>query len=192
VTLKRAILGLVTVLCACATQQSVIPKPVAPAGIVVVRDFVDPVKTANGDVYMKIQYAWDYDRGVAIVRKRSMDDTLIDEQLEPGLTLETTEPELAYAFDLIRSDATLGPIAARKDARLYGGFSLRVPNTQAANGIAADLVCRAKSRCIHIMISGGNNGETSLAHAIVDLASRRIVDPNYRGDTPPNQPNTGK
>jgi hypothetical protein len=155
----------------------------APTGFVLVREYIDSVKTAAGDSYQKIQYGWDYQRGVAVQRFISMDGTFLSESLEPGLTLETTPAELEYAFALVRKDAVLASIVARKDARFYGGFSLRVPATQAENGVPADSACRAKSRCIHVVVSAGHDGEVSLAHAIVDLAAQKVVDPLYRGDS---------
>ncbi len=171
-----------SLLSACATQPVVPAKPVAPTGIVVVRDYVDSIKTDHGDEYRQVQYAWDYGRNVAIVRQYQLDGTLAGIEVEPALTLETTDAELAYAFALVRDDARLGPIANQKGTRLYGGFSLRVGNSAPVSARVADNHCRAKTRCIHVMMSGGKDGELALGHAIVDLSARKIVDHHYAID----------
>jgi hypothetical protein len=154
-----------------------------PSGFVLVREYIDSVKTDAGDVYQKVQYGWDYDQGVAVERiyslqqhfDRSSDkaNKLISEQAKPGLTLKTTEAELQYAYALIRSHRDLKIICMRQDARFYGGFSLR--NDDFSNW------CGVKSRCIHVIVSGGPNGEAALAHAIVDLALGQVIDAHYQG-----------
>ncbi len=151
-----------------------------PSGYVMVREYVDSVKTEHGDEYQKVQYGWDYDQGSAIQRISSMDGTLISSQAEPDLTLETTPNELEYAFGLVRKDPALVDIAKRPDARMYGGFSLKTDPRDLST--PANAACGAKSRCIHIIISGGPDGVESLAHAIVNLASGLVVDANYRGE----------
>lgn len=151
-----------------------------PSGYVMVREYVDSVKTERGDEYQKVQYGWDYDQGSAVLRISTMDDKLISALAEPDLTLETTPNELEYAFELVRKDPALIEVANRADARLYGGFSFTTDPRDAAT--SANSACGAKSRCIHVIISGGINGEDSLAHAIVNLASGLVVDANYRGE----------
>lgn len=152
-----------------------------PKGYVMVREYVDSVKTDHGDEYQKVQYGWDYDQGLAVQRISSMDGKLISAQAEPDLTLETTPNELEYAFELVRLHPELSAIAKRSDARIYGGFSLKTDPRDLSN-TPANLACGAKSRCIHVIISGGVTGEKSLAHAIVNLASGSVVDANYRGE----------
>ena len=152
-----------------------------PMGYVMVREYVDSVKTERGDEYQKVQYGWDYDQGLAIRRISSMDGKLISTQTEPGLTLETTPNELEYAFQLVRLHPQLSDIAKRPDARIYGGFSLKT-DPRDVSTTPANAACGDKSRCIHVIISGGVTGEKSLAHAIVNLASGLVVDPNYRGE----------
>ena len=152
-----------------------------PHGFVLVREYVDSVKSGSEDVYQKVQYGWDYDKGMAVERIYSMQDALIREEDQPTLTLETTSAELDYAFDLVRQHPALKKICSRADARFYGGFSLREndPTKQKADHAAR---CAAKSRCIHIIVSGGPNGEEPLAHAIVDLMLGSVVDPSYEGE----------
>lgn len=177
--------------CGCAQQTpkvvasaAAIPEVTAvarPKGYVMVREYVDSVKTDHGDEYQKVQYGWDYDQGLAVQRISDMDGKLISAQAEPDLTLETTPNELAYAFELVRLQPELSAIAKRPDARIYGGFSLKT-DPRDVSTTPANAACGAKSRCIHVIISGGLTGEESLAHAIVNLASGLVVDANYRGE----------
>ncbi len=179
---------LITLLTGCAQENMKDVPSVAvtktaiarPSGYVMVREYVDSVKTEHGDEYQKVQYGWDYDQGSAVLRISTMDDKLISAQAEPDLTLETTPNELEYAFELVRKDPALIEVANRADARLYGGFSLTTDPRDVTT--PANTACGAKSRCIHIIISGGINGEEALAHAIVNLASGLVVDANYRGE----------
>ena len=152
-----------------------------PSGFVLVREYIDSVKTDHGDKYQKVQYGWDYAQGAAVQRISSMDDKLISAQPQPNLTLETTPNELAYAFELVRLHPALSDIAKRTDARIYGGFSLKT-DSRDVGATPANAACGAKSRCIHVIISGGLAGEKPLAHAIVNLASGLVVDANYRGE----------
>lgn len=156
------------------------PAAKRPTGLVIVRDYVDSVKTDHGDQYQKIQYGWDYDRGTAIERISTLEGELISEKAWPTLTLRATDAEMEYAYSLVRADQRLKSTAERKDARFYGGFSfadrehLDDPNRP----------CQEKSRCVHVMVSGGPNGEENIAHAIVDLALGQVVIPNYDGQSP--------
>ncbi len=166
---------------ASASQKSNAAALTRPKGYVMVREYVDSVKTTHGDEYQKVQYGWDYDQGLAVQRISSMDGKLISAQAEPDLTLETTPNELEYAFELVRLHPEISAIARRPDARIYGGFSLKTDPRDLSN-TPANAACGAKSRCIHVIISGGVTGEKSLAHAIVNLASGSVVDANYRGE----------
>jgi len=154
---------------------------VRPSGYVMVREYVDSVKTDHGDEYRKVQYGWDYAQGVAVQRISSMDGKLISTQSQPNLTLETTPNELEFAIALVRQHPELADIAQQADALIYGGFSLTTDPSEESSD-AANVECGAKSRCIHIIISGGQDGEKSLGHAIVNLASGRVVDAHYRGE----------
>ena len=183
---SKAALGLVIALlssCAHQTRSKAANDATSarPTGYVLVREYVDSVKTQHGDEYQKVQYGWDYDQGVAVRRISNMSGKLISAQAEPNLTLETTPNELAYAFSLVRLHPELSSVTTRTDALMHGGFSLTTDPTEVISS-AANTACGAKSRCIHVIISGGIDGEKSLAHAIVNLASGIIVDANYRGE----------
>lgn len=154
-----------------------IPANVAPpSGYVRVRDYVDSVKTPSGDQYQRVEYGWDYAKGVAVERRSTMDGGLIESAEQPALTLVPTQDEMMYAYHLVAIHPQLSKLVQRKDARLYGGFSLREPD---------DKYCNQASRCVHVMISGGDNGELALGHAIVDLMRKHVVYPFYDGALKP-------
>jgi len=167
---STAALALIT---GCAHQS--INAPVKPSGFVLVREYVDAIKTDTGDQYQKVQYGWDYQAGVALKRTYQLDGTPIAVQAHPELTLATTSAELEYAFSLVRAHPDLKAASKRSDATLYGGFAFR----NGEGGSPAERFCRAKTRCIHVMISAGLSGEVFLAHAIVDLASGKVIDAKF-------------
>lgn len=160
-----------------ASQTPAIQKP---SGFVSVRQYVDSVKTENGDQYQNVEYGWDYDRGVAIERISTLDGALVSKKEWPSLTLRATDAEMEYAYSLVRADPRLSATAERKDARFYGGFSF----TDREHLDDPKRPCQEKSRCVHVMVSGGPSGEENIAHAIVDLALGQVVIPHYEGQIP--------
>jgi hypothetical protein len=153
-----------------------------PSGYVLVREYVDSVKTPDGDQYQRVSYGWDYERGVAVERRETMEGHKISESEIPALTMIATDPEMNYAYYLVTHHPDLSAIARRSDARMYGGFSYREPD---------DPHCNRGARCVHVMISGGIDGEKALGHAIVDLMSRRVVYPFYDGSKSRDQYSKG-
>lgn len=179
--------GALSFLSACSTTSSTsnitaaqTPAPQRPTGFVSVRKYVDSVKTETGDQYQNVEYGWDYDKGVAIERISTLDGALISKKEWPSLTLRATDAEMEYAYALVRADPRLKATATRKDARFYGGFSF----AERENLDDASRPCQEKSRCVHVMVSGGPNGEENIAHAIVDLALGQVVIANYQGQSP--------
>lgn len=157
----------------CAHQSA--DKPIKPAGFVLVREYVDAIKTETGDQYQKVQYGWNYESGVAVKKTFHLDGKPIAVEAHPELTLASSSAELEYAFALVRAHPDLQESSKRSDARMYGGFAFR----NGEGSTLAERFCRAKTRCIHVMISAGIAGEVFLEHAIVDLASGKIIDPKF-------------
>jgi hypothetical protein len=158
----------------CAPTKITTKLAPAPAGFVLVREYVDSFKTDHGDEYRQVQLGWDYDLKSAVERQSDMKGKLISQTKIAALTLKATDQEMAYAYGLIKADKRLAPKVARADAVFYGGFSLREPTGE----------CGMQSRCVHVMVSGGAEGRESIAHAIVDLAAGKIVNHDYRGEYP--------
>ena len=138
----------------------------APSGQVVVREYVDPQKIDGKEVYFRIRYVWDYAQGTALFQRFSLDGDLLESTPQPGLTLETTDAEMAYAYQLVREDRELGPRVARADAVFQGGFSVLGAEKPA---------CVPGPSCIRVFVQGGEDAREPLVNAIVDLAGRRIV-----------------
>lgn len=157
----------------CATA----PAAIKPSGFVLVREYVDSIKYDTGDQYRKIQYGWDYGAGTAVIQTFDMDGVQLSKVQHPEITLAATQAELEYGFALVRKHPELRKAAARADAKLYGGFAYRNGDDFSKAG----RLCLPKSRCIHVVISGGVAGEVFLGHAIVDLAAGKVVIPKYGG-----------
>jgi hypothetical protein len=145
------------------------------SGLVLVRSYNDEFKIDGGDVRVHVEYAWDYERGVAIERITRPDGTLVSLTDQPELTLNLTDAEKEYAFDLARAHPEIGPQIASAD-HVYGGFSYRE---------ASDSACSYGSRCVHVVASAGD-GWRKLVHAIVDLQKGTVVHPHFAaGDVDP-------
>jgi hypothetical protein len=145
-------------------------------GYVVVRRYQDVYKYAGADVPVTVEYGWDYRRGIAVERVYDRDGGAARETRDrPGLTLNLTDAELELAFALAREHPELAIALSQPDLNFYGGFSYESPD---------DPVCTTGSRCVHVIVSAGD-GNTAVAHAIVDLMTRKVVDPHYeRHDVP--------
>lgn len=142
------------------------------SGIVVVRSYEDEFKIDGGDVRVTVEYAWDYDRAVAVERITDAQGKLISRTEQPELTLNLTDAEQAYAFELTRAHPDLKDQVAGSD-HLYGGFSYRD---------ASDPACYRGSRCVHVMASTmapAGDGWRKVVHAIIDLQAGKVVHPNY-------------
>ena len=166
-------------LAACASAPTVrpsatmdhVPHLTLPDGhiAVLVRGYEDEVKLGGGrEQRRRVEYLWDYTDAVARERQTTLDGTPISDRILPALTLNATEAELAYAVKLLRADPA---IDARftADSDIYGGFSFR------ETGHAS---CDLHSRCIHVIVSR-DEGNFKVAHAIVDLQTARVIEPEY-------------
>lgn len=180
--LKRLMLPLCALLVACAGTRegersptlAHVPTQTLPDGhvAVLVREYDDDVKLDGGrEQRMHVRYLWDYTAAMAREIQTTPDGALLSDTTKPALTLNATDAELAYAVALLREDRT---IDARftADSDIYGGFSFREPGHEA---------CDKASRCIHVIVSR-DSGRYKVAHAIVDLQTARVIDPDYDPD----------
>ena len=87
-----------------------------------------------------------------------------------------TVTEASLAIALAREEPSLHELLSAPDLNFYAGFVLRNEN---------DAGCKAGSRCVHVIVSRGD-GQQHVAHAIVDLMTRRVVhaalDPDRKPD----------
>lgn len=143
--------------------------------LVVVRRYDDVFRENGADLPVTVEYVWDYARGVGVERVYTRDGQPHSQRDLPGQTLNFTDTEMELAFALAREHERLGPVLAESGLRFYGGFAYRE---------ADDPGCSQRSRCVHVIVSGGDDGERPVAHAIVDLMKRVVVHPFYGPDNP--------
>ncbi|WP_313914248.1 hypothetical protein [Tahibacter sp.] len=143
--------------------------------IVVVRRYDDVFSENGANLPVTVEYVWDYARGIGVERVYTRDGQPHSQRDLPEQTMNFTDAEMELAFALAREHAGLGPVLAQHGLRFYGGFAFRE---------ATDPGCGQRSRCVHVIVSGGNDGERPVAHAIVDLMKRVVVHPFYGPDNP--------
>lgn len=144
------------------------------SGVVVVRSYDDEFKIGGGDVRVHVEYAWDYDRAVAVERITDAQGQLVSLTDQPELTLNLTDAEKAYALELAGTHPQLKAQIEHSDY-LYGGFSYRE---------ASDPDCYLGSRCVHVVASArgaAGDGWRKVVHAIVDLQTGRVIHPDFGG-----------
>lgn len=132
-----------------------------------VRRYQDAFTIEGRTLGVFVEYGWDYREGVAVERVYSLDGVEISRTPKPSYTLNYTDRELELAIALARENAELREVLAADDLNFYAGFSYREGN---------DPKCAEKSRCVHVIVSAGD-GSRHVAHAIVDLMTRRVVHP---------------
>ena len=144
-------------------------------GILVIRRYDDVFSDHGKNLPVTVEYAWDYTRGVGIERVYTRDGQPYSQRDLPGQTMNFTDTEIELAFALAREDDGLRAVLSQPDLRFYGGFAYRDVN---------DDGCGEASRCVHVIVSAGADGERAVAHAIVDLQQRKVVHPFFGPDNP--------
>lgn len=148
---------------------------------VVEHRYDDAFRVDGKDIAVTVEFGFDYGRGATVQRVYLRDGTPYSQRELPGVKLKGTEEEMDLAFAIAREDPALAETLAQPNLSFYGGF---------AYFEADDPGCGDRSRCLHVIVTGGYNNETTFAHAIVDLVQRRVVHPFYgvmAGKTPPQQ-----
>ena len=142
-----------------------------------IRRYQDFYTYGEKNVPIVVEYGWDYGKGVAreTVFERG-DGKLISTTDKPGTTLNLSDPEVELAIALLREDASLKDLLSTPKLNFYAGFPYRE---------ASDPDCYEHSRCVHVIVSAGDNGERHIAHSIVDLATRRVIHPIYEPSRTP-------
>ncbi|WP_133818656.1 hypothetical protein [Tahibacter aquaticus] len=143
--------------------------------IVAIRRYDDVFRENGADVPVTVEYAWDYSRGVGIERVYARGGALRSQRDLPNQTMNFTDTEMELAFALAREDQRLSRVLAEPGLNFYAGFAYLD---------ARDADCSRGSRCVHVIVSGGADGERAVAHAIVDLMQRKVVHPFYGTDNP--------
>jgi hypothetical protein len=133
-----------------------------------IRSYSDELKTAHGDQRVSVEYLWDYTGKVARQRTFDTAGVLIEDVSRPGLTLNATDEELAWAIEVAKADPVVAP-RLLADTTFYGGFGFREPGNPD---------CDLGSRCIHL-IGSRDGGRSKVFHALVDLQTARVVAPDF-------------
>ena len=114
-----------------------------------------------------VEYAWDYSAGTAVEKVYDEKGAEFRRTELPGTTISFTDREVELAIALTREDPRLANLFGSGDMNYYAGFAYREPG---------DPGCGEGSRCVHVIVSEGD-GQRHVAHAIVDLMTRRVVHP---------------
>lgn len=142
-----------------------------------IRRYQDFYTYGEKNVPIVVEYGWDYTKGVA--RETVFDLTtgkLISTTDKPGATMNLSDREVELAIALLREDPQLKALLNTPKLNFYAGFPYRE---------ASDPGCYERSRCVHVIVSAGDDGERHIAHSIVDLATRRVIHPNYESNRTP-------
>ena len=159
-----------------AVRVDVASKAITLPDYVPVRRYADvfTIDGANRKVF--VEYGWDYARGTVIETVLDADGAVVTRTDKPGYTLNFTDRELELAIALAREDARLRDVLSADDLNFYAGFPYRQVEQPE---------CSEKSRCVHVIVSAGD-GQRHVAHAIVDLMTRRVVLPSLDPDRKPD------
>jgi hypothetical protein len=141
-----------------------------------VRRYADVFTVDGVNRKVVVEYGWDYARGLVVETVYDAEGTLVTRTDKPGYTLSFSDRELELAIALAREDARLRDVLAADDLNFYAGFPYREPDRPD---------CSAQSRCVHVIVSAGD-GQRHVAHAIVDLMTRRVVNPSLDPDRKPD------
>jgi hypothetical protein len=141
-----------------------------------VRRYHDIFTVDGNNQKVIVEYGWDYRKGVAIERVYSEEGFVQSQTEKPGYTMNFTDRELELAIALAREEPTLRSLLADTELNYYAGFPYREINEKD---------CNEKSRCVHVIVSAGD-GQLHVAHAIVDLMTRRVIHPSLDPDRKPD------
>jgi hypothetical protein len=153
-----------------SSSEIVLPEYVA------VRRYGDVFTTDGVNRKVFVEYGWDYRRGMAVERIYDGSGRLEAESDKPGFTLSFSNRELELAIAVAREEPSLRQRLSASDLNFYAGFPYRE---------AKEVHCGAGSRCVHVIVSAGD-GQRHVAHAIVDLMTRRVVHASLDPDRKPD------
>lgn len=150
---------------------------------VAVRRYQDVFTIDGNNRRVFVEYGWDYRRGIVVETIYEADGTVSSRTDKPAHTLNFTDRELELAIALAREDERLRDVLAEQGLHYYAGFPYRQ---------AEQPMCAMHSRCVHVIVSA-DDGQRHVAHAIVDLMTRKVVLPKLDDwRTPDPVPNDKK
>ncbi len=132
-----------------------------------VRRYQD-VFTENGvNRKVFVEYGWDYRRGITVETVYDAAGKPFRRVDQPGTMLNFTDRELELAIAIAREHPRLKTVLGADDLNFYAGFVYMETDVPG---------CGRNSRCLHVIVSAGD-GQRHVAHAIVDLMTRKVVKP---------------
>ena len=157
-------------------RTDIASKDVLLGDYVAVRRYGDVFTTNGVNRKVYVEYGWDYKRGVVVETIYDATGKQESRTDKPGYTLNFTDRELELAIALAREEPTLHERLSASDLNFYAGFAyLETKDAQCSEG----------SRCVHVIVSAGD-GQRHVAHAIVDLMTRRVVHASLDPDRKPD------
>ena len=141
-----------------------------------VRRYGDVFTTDGVNRKVIVEYGWDYHQGIVVETVYDENGDRLSRTEKPGFTLNFSNEELELAIALAREEPSLHERLSASDLNFYAGFAYRE---------AKEPDCSAGSRCVHVIVSAGD-GQRHVAHAIVDLMSRRVIHASLDPDRKPD------
>jgi len=157
-------------------RTDVASKDIVLPDYVAVRRYGDVFTTDGVNRKVFVEYGWDYKRGIVIETVYDASGKQLSRSDKPGYTLNFTDLELELAIALAREEPTLHDLLSAADLNFYAGFAYRE---------SKEAHCGEGSRCVHVIVSAGD-GQRHVAHAIVDLMTRRVVHASLDPDRKPD------
>ena len=171
--LRVGLVSAATALAAVGQAQSPVTRESRPVRLL--RTWHDPVKTARGDVWRRVDVVYDYGQAAAFERVYTMDGHLIRNRRIVVNPPAPSQEEIEEAFRIVRADAEMARILQRYGEHLEGGFLIEEGRGKA---------CGPGARCLLIQILSPDR--TGLVRVMgVDLVRRAIA---YRTFNPSEHP----
>ena len=157
-------------------RTDVASKDIVLGDYVPVRRYGDVFTTDGVNRKVFVEYGWDYKRGMVIETVYDAAGKQQSRSDKPGYTLNFTDRELELAIALAREEPSLRQSLSAGDLNFYAGFAYRE---------SKEPLCGEGSRCVHVIVSAGD-GQRHVAHAIVDLMTRRVAHASLDPDRKPD------
>ena len=157
-------------------RTDVASKDIVLGDYVPVRRYGDVFTTDGVNRKVFVEYGWDYKRGMVIETVYDAAGKQQSRSDKPGYTLNFTDRELELAIALAREEPSLRQALSASDLNFYAGFAYRE---------SKEPLCGEGSRCVHVIVSAGD-GQRHVAHAIVDLMTRRVAHASLDPDRKPD------
>ena len=137
-------------------------------GTTVMGEWTDAVKTPKGKEWRSYRAVYDWDTGLTSREEYDANDKLISRSSRRAAPSPTVE-EIAEAAAIVDADVEVQQIRRRQGGlALEGGFVFRNKEGQGP--------CTQSTRCVQMFLF---DGENVVRQMLVDLKSRKILDPDY-------------